>query len=105
LLACGGAWQEGVANERLFRRWTAVPGWKRSWAAHAALVALECLQLPLRPSMLARLAGRLWATLGPGGTRAATIGQQIVSSRQAAVIRPPQFAAADTRPALQSRAG
>ena len=70
LLASGGAWREGLASERLFRRWAAVPGWKRSWAAHAGLVALECLQFPLRPSILARLAGRFWATLGFGASHA-----------------------------------
>ena len=74
LLAAPGG--KGVAGERLFRRWTAVPGWKRSWAAHAVLVAMECLQFPLRPSILARLAGRFWATLGFGAPRAVAIGPQ-----------------------------
>ena len=100
----GGAWREGLAGERLFRRSAAVPGWKRSWAAHAGLVALECLQLPLRPSILARLAGRLWAALGGGSPRTVAIGPQGTSSRKEAVIRPPQFNTSDARPALHSRA-
>jgi hypothetical protein len=104
LLARGGAWREGLASEQLFRRWTAVPGWKRSWAGHAALLAMECLQLPLRPSNLARLAGRLWATLGLGATRGVAIGPQIASNPKETVLRPPQFNMADTRTALPSRA-
>jgi len=103
LLAAGSAWQEGVANEWLFRRWTAVPGWKRSWAAHTILVAMECLQIPLTPSILGRLAGRFWATLGFGTRRAVSIGPQAASSQKEAVIRPPHFGAAEGRPALQSR--
>ena len=93
LLTCGGAWQEGLAGERLFHRWTAVPGWKRSWAAHAALVGMECLQFPLRPSVLARLAGRIWAALGFGAPRTVPIGSQFGASQQGAVIRPVHFGA------------
>ena len=100
----GGAWREGIAGERLFRRWTAVPGWKRSRAAHAALLAMECLQVPLRPSILARLAGRLWAKLGCGGPRTVALGPQVASGQEEAVIRPAHFGAADARPTLQSRA-
>jgi len=103
-LASAGAWTEGVASEKLFHRWTAVPGWKRSWAAHSALVAMECLQSPLRPSILGRLAGRLWATLGFGSPRPVVIYPQVASSPECAVIRPPHFSAADARPAMQSRA-
>ncbi len=104
LLVSGGAWREGLASERLFRRWTAVPGWKRSWAAHAGLVALECLQFPLRPSTVARLAGRFWATLGLGAPRSVAIGPQVASSPEEAVIRPVHFGVSDVRPALKSRA-
>jgi hypothetical protein len=103
LLASGGGWREGVASERLFRRWTAVPGWKRSWAAHVVLVAVECLQLPLRPSILGRLAGRCWATLGFGAPRPVAIGPQVALGREETVIRP-HFGAAESRPAIQSRA-
>ncbi|MGO9109945.1 MAG: hypothetical protein ACLP9L_11995 [Thermoguttaceae bacterium] len=103
LLASGGAWREGVARERLFCRWTAVPGWKRSRAAHAALLAMECLQIPLRPSVLARLTGRFWAVLGFGSPRPVVIGPQVISSQKEAVIRPHHFGTADARPALQSR--
>jgi hypothetical protein len=100
----GSAWREGLAGEWLFRRWSAVPGWKRSWAAHAALVAMECLQLPLRPLILARLAGRLWAALGFASPRMVTIGPHVAASSGGAVIRPAHFSTADSRPALQSRA-
>ena len=65
LFAAGGAWREGVASERLFRRWAAVPGWKRSWLGHSLMVAMECLQLPLRPSTLGAspaVSGSRWAS-------------------------------------------
>ena len=104
LIASASAWQEGIASERLFHRWTAVPGWKRSWVAHSALVALECVQLPLRPSILARLAGRFWATLGFGASRAVAIGPQVAPSQDEGVIRSPHFSAVDTRQARPSRA-
>ena len=104
LLASGGAWQEGIANERLFLRWTTVPAWKLSWAAHAALLAMECAQFPLRPSILGRLAGRCWARLGFGAPRSVAIGPQVLSSQTEALIRQPHFSTVDARPALQSRA-
>ena len=104
LLACGGAWREGVASERLFRCWAAVPGWKRSWAAHAALLAMECLQIPLRPLTLVRLTGRFCAALGLGSPRRVAIGPQAASMQKETVLRPHHFGAADARPALRSRA-
>jgi hypothetical protein len=103
VLGARSAWCEGVASERLFHRWTAVPGWRRSWLAHAVLVVLECLQFPFRPSNLGRLVGRLWATLGFGSGRPVAIGSQ-AAPRQGAVIRPPHFSAVEPRSALQSRA-
>ena len=72
--------------------------------AHAGLVAMECVQLPLRPSVLARLAGRLWATLGFGSPRTVAIGPQVMATHKGAVIRPPHFGAGEARPALSSRA-
>jgi len=104
LFASAGAWREGFASERLFRRWTAVPGWKRSRAAHAVLVARECLQIPLRPSNLGRLAGRLWAALDSSSPRPVAICPHVASNPQEAVIRPSHFSVADARPAFQSRA-
>ena len=103
LLACRGDWREGVAGEQLFRRWTAVPGWKRSWAAHAVLLGMECVQFPLRPSVLARLAGRFWAALGFGALPAVAIGSR-AASQTGAVIRPAHFGTADWRTARRSRA-
>ena len=102
LLACGGDWREGIACERLFCCWAAVPGWKRSWAAHVLLVAMECLQFPLKPSMLGRLAGRLWAGLGLARRRVA-IGRQAASSRKEVVIHAPRLRG-QSRPARRSRA-
>jgi hypothetical protein len=105
------AWREGLASERLYRRWATVPGDpayrvpRRSRAAHAGRVALECLQLPLRPSNLARLAGRFWAVLGFGSPRAVAIGRAVATGQSEAVIRPPHFASSEVRPALTSRAG
>jgi hypothetical protein len=104
LLTCGGAWREGVAGERLFRRWTTVPGWKRSWAAHAALVGMECLQSPLRPSILARLAGRCWAALGFDMPRTVAGGSRGFASREGSVLCPAHFGGADARRACRSRA-
>ena len=101
LFVSGGAWREGVASERLFRRWAAVPGGKCSWAAHLGLMALEGVQFPLRPSILARLGGRCWAALGFGSRRVVAISP--VSRQEDAVIRP-HFGVADTRPPIQSRA-
>jgi hypothetical protein len=97
------AWCEGMANERLFRRWASVPGWNKSRLARAARLAFEFLQLPLRPSNLARLAGRFCAAMGFGAGRPVAIGMQAAPDR-GAVIRPPHFGAVEKRPALQSRA-
>ncbi len=117
------AWREGVASERLFRRWAAVPGWRRSAAAHLGLVAMECARFPWRPSILARLSGRLWARLGFGAPRRVAIGRQAACSADAcgrrggespspaeqsseaeAVLRPHQFGPVDARQAIPSRA-
>ena len=77
LLAPASGWRDGLAEERLFRYWaagtsSAAPsrsGWKPSRFAHAALVAGEVVQIPLRPKKLARLAGRLCAALASGAGR------------------------------------
>jgi hypothetical protein len=104
LLAAGSPWREGSASEWLFRRWAAVPGWKRSWAAHAGLWAMECIQLPLRPSILTRLAGRVGTALGYGSPRTVAIGPRAASSQLETVIRAPHFSTAEGRSSLQSRA-
>jgi hypothetical protein len=104
LLDSGSAWGEGAANERLFRRWRALPGGQRSWAAHGLLLAMECLQFPFRPSNLGRLAGRCWTMLGLGAPSAVALGTRMVSRPSEAVIRPAHFASAEARTALQSRA-
>ncbi len=103
LFTSGGAWREGLAAEWLFRRWKSMPGWNRSWAAHAATVAMECVQLPLRPSMAARLAGRLCARLGFGAPATVPIHTPATASQRGTVIRPAHFSAAESRPALHTR--
>jgi hypothetical protein len=104
LLASGSAWREGLACEQLFRRWSALPSGTRSWAAHAGLVAMECLQAFVRPSMVLRLAGRAAAMLGLGAPRSLPTSSSLPSSPSEAVIRPHHFGQADARPALHSRA-
>ena len=107
LFAASNAWREGVASERLFRRWASVPAmddWKRSWAAHVALIAAECIQCPIRPSMIARVAGRVRGSLGFSSLAAARFGRQSLGMNSDAVIRPPHFGAADSRGSLHSRA-
>jgi hypothetical protein len=103
LLASGGSWREGVANEQLFRRWSTVPGWRRSWAAHVAMLGMECLQLPLRPSMLARFAGRMYAALGLGAPRLTPMGPRVAFSPSGTLMRPHHFGTVDALPAMQSR--
>ena len=104
VLVGSGAWREGVAAERLFRRWAKSPHAKRSWVGHAALIAAECIQCPIRPSMVARLAGRVWGSLRSASGAAARFGMQSLSMNSDAVIRPPQFSTADSRGSLPSRA-
>jgi GT2 family glycosyltransferase len=50
--------RHGRDSERLFWRWASSHGWLRSLAAHAALVAGECVVGLWRPFMLLQLAGR-----------------------------------------------
>ena len=99
LLASRDGWREGLADERLFRRWKTVPGGKRSWPLHLALVASEVAQLPFRPSHLGRVAGRVCATLGFGGVRQLTLGGLATALPQNFVNRTPQYSAAKSRAA------
>ncbi len=55
------AWRTGVAKERL---WSAATEVRRSSLAHAALVAMEAIQIPLRPRLISQLAGRFGAAFG-----------------------------------------
>jgi hypothetical protein len=50
--------RHGRHSERLFWRWASTHGRVRSVAAHAALVAGECVVGVWRPLMLLQLAGR-----------------------------------------------
>jgi len=118
LLACwqdfdsSGAWQEGLAAERLFRRWSALPigigpdgivhGGRRSWFKHAMLVGRECLRIPARPSTLARAAGRLCACIGLGATAGQRFGSQSVFVETSSSASGPHFN--DHRKLLRARA-
>jgi hypothetical protein len=62
-LAGPGPWLQGVQAERLFWRWAARPASVRAIAGHVAVLALECLQCLLQPTLLCRLAGRAWASV------------------------------------------
>jgi hypothetical protein len=94
-----GGWSEGVAGERLFHRWTALPTGKRSWLGHAVLVAAEGVQAPFRPAFLGCLAGRLWATLGLGRPREVAIGMDAADQHSNFLNLSSQFAAAESRAA------
>lgn len=95
VLAAFSTLAEGLAAERLFWRWAPTRGWIRSLAGHAALVLLECLQCPVRPSVVCRLAGRFWAGLQFPAQRRhwRRIAQPIPPPAQ--VIRPPHFISRD----------
>jgi hypothetical protein len=99
LLKVYGGWRQGVAGEHLFRRWTTGPEGKRSWLAHAAMVAGEGLLIPLRPRLLGRLAGRFWAALGFAVPRELSVSSPAAGHAQDTPARPPQFLAADSRAA------
>jgi len=49
----------GFRSEQLFWFWARRLGWLRSLVAHAVLLAGEVLRCPIRPSLAARLSGRL----------------------------------------------
>jgi hypothetical protein len=53
------AFLTGFHAEQLFWRWVPEFGWLRSLTRHVLLLAGEGLLSPLRPTMMARLAGRL----------------------------------------------
>ncbi len=94
-----GGWREGVAGERLFRRWAMLPDGKRSRLGHAVVVAMECVQAPLRPSLLGRLAGRCWAALGLGGTGEIALAAEATAQQPGSLSRPSPYAAAQSRAA------
>jgi GT2 family glycosyltransferase len=56
--------RHGRHSERLFWRWASAHGRVQSVAAHAALLAGECVIGLWRPSMLMQLAGRAFGALG-----------------------------------------
>ncbi len=103
LLGGSSAWREGIAAERLYRRWAKSSEAHGSWSGHAGLIALELLQCPLHPSMMGRLAGRLWANLGFGGGDSRH-GIEPFSRQRENVSRPSQFNPADSHGSLPTRA-
>jgi hypothetical protein len=92
-------WREGIAREQLYRRWASAHETKASWLAHAALLACESLQIPLRPRLLGRLGGRAWAALGFGRAQEIVIGACAASQLPNVSSSPRQLAAADNRAA------
>ena len=68
-------------------------------AGERRLLALEGVQVPLRPWLLGRLAGRAWAVAGFGVAKEVAIGEHAVSRRTNSLTCPSQFAAADSRAA------
>ena len=58
------AFRLGRESERLFWRWATAHGRWRSLAGHAALAIGECVIGPWRPSLFARLAGRVCGAVG-----------------------------------------
>jgi GT2 family glycosyltransferase len=58
------SFRHGCNTERLFWRWASAHGRVQSLAAHAALVAGECVIGLWRPSMLMQLAGRAVGAIG-----------------------------------------
>ena len=53
----------GCDAERLFWHWAASNGWMSSLIGHAALLVGECVISPVRPRMIAQLAGRCFGAL------------------------------------------
>jgi hypothetical protein len=86
-----GQWAQGMARQRLFWRWAPTRGWVHSLAAHAVVLARECLLCFIRPTLVGRLAGRCWATLQMAAYRRHW--QRLSQSPEAEVhvIRPPHF--------------
>jgi len=54
-----GTFLAGKEAEQFFWRWASANGWLRSLALHSLLLAGECIEMLWRPSMAARLTGRL----------------------------------------------
>ena len=101
-MAVGGQWQEGVEAEALFRRWAHAAGWRRALLAHAGVLTLECLQCPVRPATVCRLAGRFWTSVGFGPRRRAL---KPVGAVAGHALRPPHFfAASKSRKPIERRA-
>jgi hypothetical protein len=94
-----GGWRTGVASEQLYRRWSAARDTRRSRLAHAALLAAETIQIPLRPWLLGRLAGRLFANLGFAAPRELAIGAQAAAHLPNSSRRSPPFTAPKSRAA------
>ena len=61
-----GAFCDGLYSERLFRRWASQTGGLASLGAHGRLLGGEAVQALRRPSMVARLFGRLIGSFSRG---------------------------------------
>ncbi len=95
-----GGWRTGVASEQLYRSLSAAPEVRRSRLAHAALLAFETIQIPLRPWLLGQLAGRCCAALGlAGAPKEVAIGAQAAAHLPTSSRRPPPYTAGRSRAA------
>jgi O-antigen biosynthesis protein len=89
--------RHGRDAERLFWRWASAHGRVRSVAAHAALVAGECVIGLWRPALFMQLAGRV---VGVVGTAIGRKGRQSTETAKAdgpVVLTSPSFAASTDR--------
>jgi hypothetical protein len=94
-----GGWRAGVASEQLYRRAAASQDIQQSRLAHAALVATEAIQIPLRPWLLGQLAGRFGAAVGVGSPKGIAIGAQAAAHLTTSSRRTPPFAPPKSRAA------
>ncbi len=86
--------RHGRDAERLFWRWLSKHGRMCSLAAHAAMVAGECILGLWRPLLMLRLAGRIWGLIRAMFAKRHSRRLQAESADEPAVIAAPMFVAA-----------
>jgi hypothetical protein len=87
----------GCNAERLFWRWASAHGRVRSLAAHAALIAGECVIGLWRPSMLMQLAGRAIGAMAAALGKNRPQSPKLAETDEAVIPFSPPVAAADRR--------
>jgi hypothetical protein len=83
--------RHGRDAERLFWRWASAHGRMRSVAAHAALVAGECVIGLWRPFMLMHLAGRVVGVIGAALGKRRTTSFKSIDVDEPAILTMPQL--------------